>query len=92
MSRLLYLFTAAITITLVACKPASRYTLHEASEPSTGAKITLRLDSTTGEAQSLASMPTTPGARSLFWSPVLSQDIAIAALNAIQQATNNSRP
>jgi len=71
--------------------PSPRYTLHEASDP-TGGKVTLRLDTTTGEAAGLASLPTTPGGRVLFWANVLDQPAALAAISALDEARKGPPP
>jgi hypothetical protein len=56
-----YIVTALTAISLVACKPASRYTLHETTDPRNGNKITLLLDTTKGQAAYLGGYQTTNG-------------------------------
>jgi hypothetical protein len=80
------------TLIVAGCSPSPRYTLHEASEPSTGARVTLRIDTTTGEALSLGSLPTTPGGRVLFWAPVLDQVTALAAIRTLDEAKKPASP
>lgn len=78
-------------ISVAGCSPGPRYTLHEASDP-TGGKVTLRLDTTTGEAAGLASLPTTPGGRVLFWANVLDQPAALAAISVLDEARKGPPP
>jgi len=79
-------------LSVAGCSPAPRYTLHEASEPSNGARVTLRIDTRTGEALSLGSLPTTPGGRVLFWAPVLDQVAALAAIRTLDEARKPAAP
>lgn len=61
MSRLLYLTTTALAITLTACKPSPCYTFHDTTDPRDGNKITLLLDTTKGQASYLGGYQTTNG-------------------------------
>lgn len=61
MSRISYIVATLATISLVACKPSPRYTLHEATDPRNGNKITLLLDTTKGQAAYLGGYQTTNG-------------------------------
>ena len=86
------IMTFLCIISVVGCSPAPRYTLHEASEPSTGARVTLRIDTKTGETAGLASLPTSPGGRVLFWANVIDQETALAEIRALDEARKGKAP
>ncbi len=93
MKRLLYLFTAAITITLAACKPAPRYTLHEGTDPLTGRPATMKLNVETGEVTQLSTIKTQNGQWGAWTSYLSDQDACKAASQiADRTQTNNPRP
>ncbi len=56
-----YIVTALAAISLVACKPAPRYTLHETIDPRNGNKVTILLDGEKGQASYLGGYQTTNG-------------------------------
>jgi hypothetical protein len=89
MSRTSYIVAALTAISLVACTPAPRYTLHDGTDPENGTKTTIRIDTTTGEAWQLDKIPANSGTLSL-WRPILERDIAIKAAALIQKEMTNA--
>lgn len=89
MSCTSYMVATLATISLVACKPAPSYTLHEGTDPENGTRTTLRIDTTTGEAWQLDRIPANSGTLSL-WRPILERDIAIKAAALIQKELTNA--
>jgi hypothetical protein len=61
MSAATYTLTAIATITLVACSPSPRYTLHETTDPRDGHQMTVLLNTSTGQASYLGGYKTTNG-------------------------------
>jgi hypothetical protein len=76
-------------ISIVACKPAPRYTLHEGTDPDNGTRTTIRIDTTTGEAWQLDKIPANGGTLSL-WRPILERDTAIRAAALIRKEMTNA--
>lgn len=84
-----YLLIFLGILTVAGCSPAPRYTLHEGSDPDTGTRTTIRLDTTTGEAWQLDGIPANGGKINL-WRPILERDIAIKAAALIQREMTNA--
>jgi hypothetical protein len=76
MSRTSYLVTAVAAISLVACKPSPRYTLHEGTDPLTGRPATLKVNIESGETKILKSLNTLKTNNIYSWEDVYESDAA----------------
>jgi hypothetical protein len=93
MSRISYMVAALATISLVACKPPNRYTLHEGTDPLTGRAATMKLNVETGEVYQLSTI-NTPQGQWGAWTCYLSGQDAYKAASQLSDRTqtNNPRP
>lgn len=93
MSRTSYIVTALAAITLVACKPSPRYTLHEGTDPLTGRPATMKLNIETGEVTQLSTIKTHNGQWGAWTCYLSGQDAYKAASQLAERTeTNNPRP
>jgi hypothetical protein len=85
--------SATLTLILVclsvnACREAPRYALHDGTDPESGTRSTIRLDTSTGKAEILKSITPAAGYSLTYWKQVHDEGTALAVVKAYQGATN----
>jgi hypothetical protein len=72
-----YIVTALAAISLVACKPAPRYTLHQGTYPENGRTATLRIENASGETEILMTAKTSEDLTVHWWQPIADRKTAL---------------
>ncbi|NBZ96645.1 MAG: hypothetical protein EBR40_09525 [Proteobacteria bacterium] len=90
MSRISYMVATLATISLVACKPSPRYTLHEGTDPRTGTRCTFQINERTGEAAALKNVALSTNNSICYWEPIHDQRTAVAIVQVYKDATNSA--
>jgi hypothetical protein len=69
-----------------ACREAPRYALHDGTDPESGTRSTIRLDTSTGKAEILKSVSPEPGYSVAYWKETHSESTAMEVIKAYARA------
>jgi hypothetical protein len=85
-SSLANLLLLLVVLSVNGCREAPRYTLHDGTDPESGTRSTIRLDTSTGKAEILKSISPEPGYSVAYWKETQSESTAMEVIKAYARA------